>query len=353
MNPRRSLSSLLALSLLSFGACRQGGVDGDDDTSADGQTDDGDASDAPDGGGDADDSGDDGDGDGGDDADASDGSDDGGDVDGGPQDDLVDPIGTPGAIDIASWNIENFPADANTPALVADLVTSLALDLVAVEEIADLDAWDELVERLPDHEGILSNHEYSPGNFQKVGYLYRADLLQVDPVDLLFEGDSFQFPRPPFQVRVTVPDAAGGPVEFVAIVLHLKAGTGDDDRERRRQAMITLEQHLRGLSDAGDQIIMLGDYNEILTTDIGREVFGPFLDNPDLYRVRTDALALDGGVSFVPSGRMLDHIITTVGLDDEVGGSEAVIPPLDVEVSGYVDRVSDHLPVALALPILE
>lgn len=351
MNLRRSLSWLLALSLLTSGACRQGGVDGDDDTSADGQEDDGDASDAPDGG--AGDPGDDDDGGGGDDGDASDGSDDGGDVDGGPQDDLVDPIGTPGAIDVASWNIENFPADANTPDLVADLVTSLALDLVAVEEIADLDAWDSLVERLPEHEGILSVHEYSPGNFQKVGYLYRADLMDIDPEDLLFEDDSFQFPRPPFQVRVTVPGAASGPVEFVAIVLHLKAGTGDDDRERRRQAMITLEQHLRALIDAGEQVIMLGDYNEILTSDIGREVFGPFLENPDIYRVRTDALALGGGVSFVPSGRMLDHIITTAGLDDEIGGSEAVIPRLDLQVNDYVDRVSDHLPVAIALPILE
>ena len=353
MNPRRPLCSLLALSLLSFGACRQGGVDGDDDTSADGQADDGDASDAPDDG-DADDAGDDGDGgDGSDTSDGSDDSDGSGDPDGGPQGGLVDPIGTPGAIDIAAWNIENFPADANTPALVADLVTSLAIDMVAVEEIADLVAWDELVERLPDHEGILSFHEYSPGNFQKVGYLYRADLLEVDPDTLLFEDDSFQFPRPPFQVRVTVPGAAGGPVEFIAIVLHLKAGTGDDDRERRRQAMITLEQHLRGLIDGGEQVIMLGDYNEILTSDVGRAVFGPFLDNPDLYRVRTDALALGGGVSFVPSGRMLDHIITTVGLDDEIGESEAVIPPLDDEVTGYVDRVSDHLPVAIALPILE
>lgn len=348
MNARRSLSSLLALSLLSFGACRQGGVDGDDDTSADGQTDDGDASDAPDDRGGSDGSGDDGDG-----GDTSDGADGPGEVDGGPQDDVVDPIGTPGAIDIAAWNIENFPADANTPALVADLVTSLGIDLVAVEEIADLEAWDELVERLPDHEGILSFHEYSPGNFQKVGYLYRADLLQVDQDTLLFEDDSFQFPRPPFQVRVTVPDAASGPVEFVAIVLHLKAGTGADDRERRRQAMITLEQHLRALGDGGDQVIMLGDYNEVLTSDTGREVFGPFLDNPDLYRVRTDALAQAGGVSFVPSGRMLDHIITTAGLDDEIGDSEAVIPPLHVEVNDYVDRVSDHLPVAIALPILQ
>lgn len=367
---RGLIRTVFALSLATAAGCVQGGLDDDgvgdsSDDGSDDSTDDGsdsgddgsdgsDNGDSGDDGADGGDSGDDGDdgGDGSDDGD--DGSDDSGDgSDDGGDGGIVDPIGTDDAIDIAAWNIENFPADANTPALVAELITALAIDLVAVEEIANLDAWDELVELLPDHEGVLSFHEYSPGFFQKVGYLYRADLMEVEPDALLFEDDSFQFPRPPLQVTVTVPGADGGPVEFVAIVLHLKAGLNEDDRARRRAAMITLEAHVRGLVDGGaDEVIVLGDYNEVLTSAIGRDVFGPFLDAPGLYRVQTDALAQSGAFSFVPSGAMLDHIITTTGLDDEVGGSRAVIPRLDLEVQGYVDRVSDHLPVAIALPIL-
>jgi len=336
-----ALSLLLFLSLVTAG-CSQGGIEGNDVGGEDQPGQGGD-----DGGGSSDDGGDGGDGDGDDSGDGDDGDDDG------PASDVVDPIGTDDAIDIAAWNIENFPADASTPALVADLITSLGIDLVAVEEIADLDAFDELIELLPDHEGLLSFHEYSPGEFQKVGYIFRADLLEVDPESLLFEDDTFQFPRPPFQVRVTVPGAAGGPAEFVAIVLHLKAGTGTEDRERRRAAMITLEQHVRGLVDGGDpNVILLGDYNEILTSDAGRDVFGPFLDATDRYVVETDELAQAGAFTFVPTGRMLDHIVTTTGFAGSLGAGDAVIPPLDVEVPDYVDRVSDHLPVAIALPIL-
>ncbi|HWM86373.1 MAG TPA: endonuclease/exonuclease/phosphatase family protein [Kofleriaceae bacterium] len=337
MDARRLVHALLSLSLVAaIPACVQGGIDdegiGDED--------------APGG---SDPSGDDdggGVGDGG-------GEDDGSGDGDGPAEDVVDAIGSEDAIDIAAWNIENFPADGNTPALVADLVTSLGIDLVAVEEIADEEAFNELVELLPDHEGLLSFHEYSPGNFQKVGYLYRADLMEVQPQDLLFEEDTFEFPRPPFQVAVTVPDAVGGPVEFTAIVLHLKAGTATEDRQRRREAMVTLEQHVRGLVDGGsDKVVILGDYNEILTSEAGRGVFAPFLDAPELYTVETDELAQTGAFSFVPSERMLDHIVTTTGLDSELGASEAIIPRLDLEVDDYVDRVSDHLPVAISLPVL-
>jgi hypothetical protein len=337
-----ALTLLLALALAGTG-CKQGGIEGND-VGGEGQPGSGDDDDDA---GSSDDDGGTDDGDTDDDGAADDGQDDG------PADDVVDPIGTDDAIDIAAWNIENFPADGNTAALVADLITSLGIDLVAVEEIADLDAFDELIELLPDHEGLLSFHEYSPGEFQKVGYIFRADLLEVDPDALLFEDDTFQFPRPPFQVRVTVPGAVGGPAEFIAIVLHLKAGTAPEDRERRRAAMVTLDQHVRGLVDAGDEnVILLGDYNEILTSEAGRDVFAPFLDATDLYAVQTDELAQAGAVTFVPTGRMLDHIVTTTGFAESLSAGEAVIPPLDVEVPDYVDRVSDHLPVAIALPIL-
>ena len=337
------LVALLLVALLP--ACTQGGIDDDDDAGDTDQPGDGDggSDEGEDSGGSTDD-----DGSSEDDGATDDGSDDGSD-DGG----LVDPIGTDDAIDIAAWNIENFPANGNTPELVAELITSLAIDLVAVEEIASVEAFDELLELLPDHEGLLSVHEYSPGFFQKVGYVYRADLMEVDPEALLFEDDTFQFPRPPFQVTVTVADAVGGPTEFVAIVLHLKAGLAAEDRERRRLAMITLEAHVRGLIDAGsDRVVILGDYNEVLTTTAGREVFAPFLAAPDLYTVQTDDLAQTGAFSFVPSQVMLDHVLTTSALDEELDATPAVIPRLDLEISDYENRVSDHLPVAISLPIL-
>jgi len=271
-----------------------------------------------------------------------------------PRSDLVPSIGSSGAVDIAAWNIENFPQTAETPSIVADLITSLGLDLIAVEEIASVDAFDELVARLPDHEAILSSHTYGEGSYQKVGFLYNADLMTLDDGALLFEDQGYDFPRPPLQVHITVDDGTHPAVEFIAIVVHLKAGIGDDDRARRIAAIETLEAHLRDLVGAGkDQVLVMGDFNERLDTDDGRAVFAPFLDAPSDYTVRTLGPAEDGEVTYLPfGGRFIDHIITTAGLADEMTASDPVVPPLDQELVTYGD-VSDHLPVATAMPVLE
>ena len=271
-----------------------------------------------------------------------------------PRDDLVPSIGTPGAVDIAAWNIENFPRTADTPRIVADLITSLGLDLIAVEEIASVDAFDELVDRLPDHEAILSSHTYGEGSYQKVGFIYRSDLMQVDGGALLFEDQGYDFPRPPLQVHVTVDDGSHPPVDFLAIVVHLKAGIGDDDRARRTAAIVSLEDHVRDLVGAGDdQVIMLGDFNETLDAEEGRAVFAPFLDAPSDYTIRTLGPAEDGEVTYLPfGGRFIDHIITTAGLAAEMSPSDPVVPPLDQELPGY-DDISDHLPVTAAMPVLD
>jgi hypothetical protein len=44
--------------------------------------------------------------------------------------------------------------------------------------------------------------------------------------------------------------------------------------------------------------------------------------------------------------------LTTAGLADEMTASDPVVPPLDQELSTY-DDISDHLPVATAMPVLE
>jgi hypothetical protein len=266
-----------------------------------------------------------------------------------PRADLVPGIGTADAIDIATWNIENFPRTADTPRVMADLITSLGLDLVAVQEIASVEAFDELVARLPQHEGLLSSHQYGDGNYQKVGFIYRADLMQLDGGALLFDDQGFDFPRPPLQVAVTA-----GDVTFLAISMHLKAGIGDADRDRRRAAMITLEAHVRDVVEAGseDEVIILGDYNERVDTEEGREVFAPFLDAPGDYALRTLEPAESGVVTYLPfGGRFIDHVITTTGLAGEMSAADPIVPPLHEQLGSY-EIVSDHLPAVASMPVL-
>src|SRR4029079_16543071 len=88
--------------------------------------------------------------------------------------DLVPALGGPATLDLAAWNIENFPKSTRTVADVADLITSLDLDLVVCDEIASVTAWNELVALLPEHEAVLSSHRYTATSYQKIGLLYRA-----------------------------------------------------------------------------------------------------------------------------------------------------------------------------------
>ncbi len=266
------------------------------------------------------------------------------------RDDLVPPVGTAGALDVATWNLENFPRTGATPRVVAELIRSLGLDLVAVQEIADRASFEELVGRLPEHDGVLSTHYYGDGSYQKVGFVYRRDLVEVTGLRLLYEDEAYVFPRPPLEVTARLVD---GSRDFVAITVHLKAGTGAD-RERRARATELLEAHVRGLVDGpgDDEVLVLGDFNEVLTTSSGRATLSPWLSSPERYRMRTQVLADQDEASFLPSGVILDHVVSTAALDDELAGDTAEIPLLHLQVGDYEGTVSDHLPVVVSMEIL-
>lgn len=273
-----------------------------------------------------------------------------------PRTDLVPAVGGPASLDIATWNIENFPHSADAVRLIADLVASMDLDVVAVQEVADVDAWNELVARLPDHDGLLSEHYYGDGTYQKVGFLYRRDLVTLEAGLLLFDRQGYEFPRPPLQALATIDDGVHPPLDLVIITAHLKAGFTSEDRQRRTQAMQLLESYVRdSVVDGGldSDVLVLGDFNEILTTTEGRAVFDPWLSRPDRYHLHTDSLAAGGAFTYVPTNVLLDHVISTASLADEIAGGQDLIPPLSDEVTDYLGEVSDHQPMVVRMPIFE
>jgi hypothetical protein len=96
-----------------------------------------------------------------------------------PRTDVVAAVGSPATLEIATWNIENFPADAGTPRYVAELIASLELDVIVVLEIADEAEWRERLDRQREHEGVLSSHTFGATSYQKIGVIYRAGLVTV------------------------------------------------------------------------------------------------------------------------------------------------------------------------------
>jgi endonuclease/exonuclease/phosphatase family metal-dependent hydrolase len=269
-----------------------------------------------------------------------------------PRTDVVPAVGSPDTLEIAAWNIENFPAESHTPGYVADLITSLDLDVIVVEEIASETAWHELLDRLREHEGILSTHVYNATDYQKIGVIYRSSMVKPGTVKLLFQTDAYAFPRPLLSVPLTIDDHRHPALQLEVIGVHFKAGVSDEDGARRRAAVQQLDAYLRAQANSGgeDEVIVAGDYNEVINTPVGQANLAPFLTAPDHYTVRTQANSANNEISFVPSSRLLDHITTTVGLADEFTNARVVIPRLQTIYSGYVDHVSDHLPIVLVVP---
>ena len=266
----------------------------------------------------------------------------------GPRNDLVEPIGGPNTLEIATWNIENFPDTPGTPALVADLITSLDLDIVVTEEIANETAWQELLDRLPEHDGVLSTHRYTPDEYQKIGVIYRTSEVKVGTPTLLFVADGFAFPRPPFALPIEV---GGQTLELIGV--HLKAGVSIDDKDRRQAAFVALDQHLRAQVDGGgeNEIVLLGDYNQEIESAEGRTIAAPLLDAPDRYTVRTEPAAVAGGVTFLGfGGTFIDHISTTAALAETWKDARIEIQRIDQVIGSYENLVSDHLPVVLVVP---
>ncbi|OGQ24013.1 MAG: hypothetical protein A2138_25295 [Deltaproteobacteria bacterium RBG_16_71_12] len=276
-----------------------------------------------------------------------------------PRTDLTDALGDDDTLDLAAWNLKNFPCgnesystvcrddQAGSVELVTDLIASLALDVLAVEEIGDVEAFEEIVQRLPDHEGVLSTDEYFDGTYQKIGVIYDATLLEAgEPVALFASSDDF--PRPAFQVELTW-TGPGDPLTFLVIALHLKAGETSADRAERTRAVAQLEQYVGNLVDGAgqDNVIVLGDFNETLDAE-GGPVFQPLRDGAR-YTIQTQTNYDAGEETFLASGAILDHIVTTAALAGAIGGAHSQIPRLQYDVDDYRARVSDHLPVALSL----
>jgi endonuclease/exonuclease/phosphatase family metal-dependent hydrolase len=246
---------------------------------------------------------------------------------------------------ILTWNVESFPLTPTAVAGAAAVLTDLAPDVVALQEIEDEQAFDDLLAALPDYDGVLND---DPGAFIRVGLVYRRDRVALAEVDTLFPSDWYAFPRPPLKAHVTV-DAVT-PIDFTIVVLHLKAQLDDESEARRRRACEVLDGWVRDRLAAGDEqdFVLLGDLNDKLTDPPEWNVFLPFLDHPELYRFLTLPLAEAGDHSYIPFESMIDHVLVTADMNAEIGGGETEVLPLEQSVGNY-DDITDHRPVRTRL----
>lgn len=249
-----------------------------------------------------------------------------------------------GSVSVVTWNLENFPLTDTTRDKVAGVLSSWEPDVVAVQEIADPDAFMGLAWQTQDYEAVLND---DPGGYQRVGLLYNRSRVQISQVETLFFGDFNAFPRPPLKASVRVVPSGVPSFDFTLVVVHLKAMMDEESEERRRVACAKLDTWIRQqlAQSAEKDIIVAGDFNDVLDDPTEDNVFLPFLDAPSTYQFLTQPLSESGQYSYIPYQVLIDHILVTTDALDEYGAGITEILPLENYVPGYAHTVSDHRPV--------
>ncbi len=256
-------------------------------------------------------------------------------------------LGTADGLEIGCWNIEDYPKSTRSKGTVSNILNTMDVDVMGVEEITSVDAFNDLLSAMPKFTGVIvgddKNNAYEDRN---VGLIYRTSDFTVVDQQALFPKDTYSFPRPPLMVRLhpNRKDRA----DIVVIVVHLKAFGDDKSQARRKKANTSLESYVADLEtkEPALQVIVLGDFNQPLVDASDRVNFDPWYQNENLFKVLTDPLVAEDDYSYY-AGRqsLIDHMIATTNFNLEV----PEIPKLQTLVPSYQSEASDHLPVVTKL----
>lgn len=265
-------------------------------------------------------------------------------------------FGTEATLEVMTWNVEEFPKNGQaTIDTLQQSIDRLDVDLIAFQEITDPGLFEQMVENLDGWAAYLES-----GYYGGLVYLYKTDVIEVRKNFEIYTTSQYwrAFPRSP-----QVMEFAFRGREFVIINTHLKCcGDGaidtrnPEDEETRRLEATNL---LKGYIDThypGDRVILLGDFNDMLSDVPADNVFEPFLSDGNNYRFMDMSIANGSGSewSFPTYPSHLDHILVTDELFCEAGDHGTVqTVKVDAYLPGgwdeYEQIVSDHRPVALKL----
>jgi endonuclease/exonuclease/phosphatase family metal-dependent hydrolase len=243
-------------------------------------------------------------------------------------------------LDIATWNIENFPKkDGATIALLTEIISTLDADIIAFQEITSARDFTSMISSVKGWSSVVSTR-----GSQRVGYAYKTTEVTVGTATALFTDDKSAFPRAPLML---VARHISGK-EVTLINLHLKCCDDGNSIPRRKAAAQKLKEYIdQNLSDAS--VVVLGDMNEDITQPEGNDVFTPFVNDSTDYRF-TDmniAACSEANWSYPSYPSHLDHILVTNELFNNVAYIRTLKPATcDVD---YFSTVTDHCPVLMRL----
>lgn len=265
-------------------------------------------------------------------------------------------FGTDETLEILTWNIEWFPkAGQTTVSYVEEIVLEMDVDLIAVQEIEDKNAFRQIGEDLEGYESYVPDGDYS-----SLGYIYKSATLTDVAIYTIYSTSSYwnAFPRAPLVIEFKYRDQ-----QFYVINNHLKCcGNGDldigntsDEEYRRYQAMNLLKDYVDSYLPT-EKVVIVGDMNDELTDNLSDNVFKSLINDPNNF-LFADMEIAEGNSNYFsyPSWPShLDHILITNELFDNLSNANSSVATLLVDDYmnswwSYDNYVSDHRPVGLKL----
>ena len=273
---------------------------------------------------------------------------------------VPDFTGNPDFADIGFWNIEHFNDTVTNTRVqdVADVFSRLSMDVMGLVEVQQ-GALDRLVTEMQSRGDAVDYQYLNVSGRQDLAVLYDVDTSTVELVEDIpnrhaellnarSPSGKTVFPRHPLFAKCSVTEGNSTPVEFIMIVVHLKAFGDAQSRARRRlaaQALATIIQDIHETEQI--PVVLGGDFNERLDTDVLSALTG----SPDLFSMTADD-ASNNAISYVGQRHrsLIDHIIVSRDVQaGDIAGDDAAIVRLDRSVSDFASDVSDHVPIVFRM----
>lgn len=251
------------------------------------------------------------------------------------------------SLELLSWNLRFFPENGRQEIdRVTAILDSLNADIVCIQEIDQMTRMREVAEDLAQYTLIESELT----DFLALGILYKHDILLPLGTAELFTSESYIFAgRYPLKVNFrSMIDSSI--FDFTVIDVHLKARSGSSNIERRRQASALLHSHVTTMmnTSADTNVLIIGDWNDDMSTESGKQSFEAFWEDSLNYRFTTSPLAhasSNFNDSYPSWPSFIDHVLISRALFDEDRTATTSTIRLDAYMDDYFTLVSDHRPV--------
>ena len=264
-------------------------------------------------------------------------------------------FGTDDDLDVMTWNIEWFPKNGQvTIDYVSQIIDVLDIDVLAIQEVDDISAFNQVVNGLENYAGYLESSW-----FAGLAYIYNTQTVEINNIYEIYTSSPYwsPFPRSPMVMDMDFMNE-----NYIIINNHFKCCgddnmnlNDDDDEETRRYIASNLLKEYVDNYFPDSNVIILGDLNDELIDNPDDNVFQMILDDFENY-LFTDMDIAQGnsnGWSYPSWPSHLDHILITNELFDNDPYVEVIRIDdfMDGGFSQYDQNISDHRPVALKLAI--